>query len=295
MDYETFDLNEKRGTASLSVFELISENMKNYDKVKKEQTLEAERRLGTNFSTSYGVDENFNLDSLTSSVFKQRCLQKNMIPFSDELIEKFLTIGKYAVGTQFNENVRGKNIYGTILMADDNGKKLVFVLTISQATQFNEDKTNFSIKLDMLVSGKEWFQLARFDSAGAGHPNYISNGNIAKNFDDIEFAATPHLHINSEKAQILLSGAGNCEYLPANFIEELKISRNNSDPNFFKNCINMFLGFANIKTKVNKKIQDNYEYNKKENLFDDKDVVQVKRAEDFEISTENLVAAQLGE
>ena len=266
-DYEEFDLNEKRGTASLSVFEIIKENMKNFDKIRKFQIEETKKRLSVDFLENYNVDENFNLDSLTPSIFKQRCLQKNMIPFSDELIEKFLTIDKYAVGSQFNENVRGKNVYGTILMADDNGKKLIFDLTISQATQYNEDKTNFSIKLDMLVSGKEWFQLARFDSAGAGHPNYFSNGKLVENFDDIEFAATPHLHINSEKTQILLGDTGNYEYLPANFIEELKISRNNSDPSFFKNCIDMFLGFANIKTKINKKIQGNYDYNKKESLF----------------------------
>ena len=271
-EYE-FNINDKRGSASKDILVEIRQNKKKYSEIKNRLCNETNERLGVDFKTEYFLPADFNSDVLTESVFKTRCLQKHFIPFSNEQIEKFITMSKRAVGNHFNANFKGKNIFGSFLLGEENGKNIIYALTIVKGTQHNENLRDFSIKLDMLVAGKEWFSLARFDSIGAGHPNYFSGEKVAHSLNLVEFAKTPHLHINSEETQVLFSTRSNCEYTPAKEIVELRELRNSGDKSYFKKCLESFLNISNIKSKINKNLLDCSEYNKENSLFDSQDVL----------------------
>ena len=268
----SFNISSKKGTASNSTLNNYLQNEKGYDSRKDKSIRFANQTIGKNFLTNFGSSEKTDVSGFPESLFRRRCVQDFSMPFSNEQIEKFVQAPKYVFGKPYNENVRGKNIYACFMYSNVDNQDVVFMFQIVKGTQDNEKNIDFSIKLDMLVSGKAWFVISRLDSIGAGHPNYIVNGKVAKNVKQVEFAQTPHIHINSEEVQVIACDK-NCEYTTAKEVPALKALRSRANPTYFKACMDTFAEFFNVKTKINKKIGDSYSYDKYNDLFDKDDVI----------------------
>ena len=240
----------KKSTAGISdsTVKLVKSNAENYEEIKNEQISYANHVLGTHdFTKEYGLPENYDFSKLHDGVFTDMHLQQVFMPFSDEQIEYFTALPKKVINAPFVINQKGKTVYGVYLVADDNGKKVLFALSISKGNQDNTKLTDFKLKLDMQVAGKEWLQLTRYDSIGFDHPNYVTydeDGNwvVPSSKSEVGKAPTPHLHYQSEAGQILVSGDSKrgCDYTLAETIPELASLRG-SDPEYFKKCVNYFL------------------------------------------------------
>lgn len=275
-----FDKNTKQGTASKKSIVKLRQAYRFYDKIKSSLIKDARDKIGTDFLTDYAASDDFDFSTIDLSSLK-RVQQKIFMPFSDEQFKKFIEMEKKPIMQPFNANVRGKHVYTVLLAGNENGKCNIFSLNFSIGTQDNENYTDFSIKLDMLVSGKEWLQLARFDSIGAGHPNYIVDGKIAHSASFVPSIPTPHLHTNSEMTQVLFSECSNMSYMPAQHISELLRLRNNTDPEYFKKCVLAFLEIAGVKAKINQKVDKNFHFDKNISLFDTSDFSTAKTAQEF--------------
>lgn len=269
----SFNISSKKGTASNSTLNKYQQNEKGYNSRKESSIRFANQMIGKDFLTNFGSPEKLDVSNFPESLFRIRCPQDFSMPFSNEQIEKFVQAPKYVFGKPFINNVRGKNVYARFMYSNIDNQNVVFMFQIVKGTQDNEKNIDFSIKLDMLVSGNEWFVISRLDSIGAGHPNYIVNGKVAKNIKQVEFAQTPHIHINSEEVQVIACDK-NCEYTTAREVPALKTLRSRANPTYFKSCMDTFSEFFNIKTKINKKICENYDYDKYNDLFDSTDVIQ---------------------
>lgn len=277
---ESFDKNKKRGSASTDCLIKLRKAKRFYDKIKSSLTEQAQEKIGTDFLKNYAVPDDFDFSSIDLPSLK-RVQQRIFLPFSDETFRKFIEMEKVPVMQPYNANVRGRHNYTVLLAGKENGKCNIFSLNFSIGTQDNENFTDFSIKLDMLVSGKQWLQLARFDSIGAGHPNYFVDGKIASSAGKVDFAMTPHLHTNSEMTQVLFSECSEMGYMPAQHIPELLSLRNESNPEYFKRCTESFLEFAGVKYKINKKVSKDFHFDKKISLFDESSFAPEKTAAEF--------------
>ena len=269
-------------------YRIVKNNAPNYEAIKARQIEEANKVLGTrDFTREYGVSDNFEIAKLDDKVFTSRGSQVTFMPFSNKQIEHFMTMKKQVVNAPFTGNSKGKNYYGTYLVGDDNGKKVVFALTIRRGTQDNEDQKDFSIKIDMLVAGKQWMQIARYDSIGFAHPNYIipgANGKLVvpENPSQITKAATPHLHHQTEEGQVLFDGC-DCDYTVAEHVPEMAVLRDR-DPQYFKKSIEYFLGAGGVQTKLNEaKLSRNYDnIGRHVQLFDPADVKNIRRVSELD-------------
>ena len=229
----------------------------------------AKNKFGKNFFENFYLPKDFDLSTLSQDVFITRQNQKTIIPFSDELFKTFITMPKKPFSEIFQQNYKGKHITGIFLAGKHNGHNIVFALTISRVLQYN-DYLNFCIKLDMNIMGKEWVQLLRFDSVGHPHPNYVKDGKIVTNKDEVELIPTPHLHVANQTDQILM-------LLDFNYMSARKVDFNyenfrSDDKNLFKLSFDYFKKIANIDIKVNSKIIDDYHYNFNNPLFDYDDI-----------------------
>lgn len=267
----SFNISTKNGTASSNTIYKFVENEKGYRSRKERAIRFANQTIGKDFLTEYGCPKNFDASKIGEKTYEQRCLQQIAMPFSNEKISEFVNTPKYVFGKPFYGKIRGKNVYACNMYAKNGDQDLVFLLQIISGTQENAN-IDFSIKLDMLVSGKEWFALARLDSIGANHPNYIVGGKVMPNPKQVEFAPTPHIHLNSEEVQVIACDK-NCEYTTAFFVPELKAERSSHNPYYFKSCMNVVSEFLNIKTPINKKIEKDYKFGKYDDLFEPSEVI----------------------
>lgn len=293
----SFNISSKKGTASNATLNKYLQNERGYKSRKDSSISFANQMIGKNFLANFGCSEKFDVSGFPEFLFRQRCPQNFSMPFTNDQIEKFVQAPKYVFGKPFNQNIRGKNVYACFMYSNVDNQNLVFMFQIVKGTQDNEKNIDFSLKLDMLVSGKEWFMISRLDSIGAGHPNYIVNGKVAKNVKQVEFAQTPHIHINSEEVQVIACDK-NCEYTTAREVPALRKLRSRANPTYFKSCMDTFAEFFNIKTKINGKINENYAYDKYNNLFDNDDVIASsivgkarERVEEKELAQANQIEA----
>lgn len=162
----------------------------------------------------YWITRDYDLQGLlnTDDIFRvgARGPQKTPMPFSDELFEKFRKMPNKKIirapkrlsniNKLRNEN---KLIYGTYFMAKDFCRPVIFAFTIVKNGDTKYANTDFILKLDMLVAGKEWLPLLRFDSLGSDHPNYIVDGKVVRDSDNVERISGPHIHLNNSATQVL--------------------------------------------------------------------------------------------
>ena len=268
----SFNISSKKGTASSATLNKYLQNERGYDSRKDRAIRFANQVLGKDFLTGFGSSDKTDVSGFPESLYRRRCVQDFAMPFSNEQIEKFVQAPKYVFGSPYNQNVRGKNVYACFMYSNIDNQNVVFMFQIVKGTQDNDKNIDFSIKLDMLVDNKAWFVISRLDSIGAGHPNYIVNGKVAQNVKQVEFAQSPHIHINTEETQVIACDK-DCEYTTAREVPALRALRSRANPTYFKACMDTFSEFFNIKTKINKKIGDNYCYDKFNDLFDKDDVI----------------------
>ena len=253
---------------------MFQENQNNYNNLKWELISQAKKILGDDFLHNYYLPKNFDLHSLNDEHFRSRTSQEISMPFKNDVFKKFLKMKKFAINDVYMFNQKSKNIHGVYLIGKENGESVLFCLTIVKNIE-EDDFLDFTIKLDVCIKGKQWLNVIRLDSFGPAHPNYIVDGKVVENEEDITFAKTPHMHINSQEVQVISNK--NLDYSPAVHLNKINsLNKSCQDENIFKNCFKMFLHYANIDFIVNKKIEKDYKYSFKNVLFDYNKIKYVK-------------------
>ena len=159
------------------------------------------KALGFNFLNDYGLPNNFNLkDSKLADVLRgERDLQEQPMPFTDQMFESFMHSKKMPINsfiiTESNTG-SAKKTYNQLFISKHDDKDCLFRLAITYHPKYIGD---FSISMTMLVGGKDWLPLYRYDSDGGDHSNWIKDGEVLTNPEIIK---TPHLHINNQKTQV---------------------------------------------------------------------------------------------
>lgn len=235
---------------------------------------EASSVLGEDFLLNYHLPQDFDFSQLNEIFFTERNPQTLALPFDDEVFNKFLTIEKQII----NLPIMQKDVHGAFLVANDNGKPIVFALSIVKKTEID-----LNIKLDVLVGGKTWLPLCRLDTFGPSHPNYFNSDKV---LDVPQRAPTPHLHINNQLTQILCYD--DLDYTTANYLLSLAYENNQeNDSPLIKRAINYFFEATNINAPINEKIIDSYDYDSTNPLFD---YTKISFAEfGFELYDDNLL------
>ena len=245
---------------------MFQENQSNYNDLKSDLIRQAKVVLGDDFLTNYYLPKNFNLYSLNDEHFRSRTSQELSMPFCNDIFSRFLKMKKYAINDVYMFNQKSKNIHGVYLIGKENGKNVLFCLTIVKNIA-EDDFLDFTIKLDVCIKGKQWLNVIRLDSFGPSHPNYIINGKVVDMEEEVTFAKTPHLHRNSEEVQVIANK--NLDYSPAMELNNINfLNKSSEDSSIFKSCFNMFLNYSNIDFIINKKIDKDYKYSFKNVLFD---------------------------
>ena len=155
----------------------------------------------------YWVTREFDQKALLASqdIFKVGAggPQNIPMPFPDKYFEKFRAMPKKRIGEPIMINSGSKLVHGTYLEGRDCGRPVIFAFSIAKNKNTKFADQDFNIKLDMLVAGKEWLPLVRFDGCDMPHPNYIVNGKVVKDVDHIERTSTSHIHLNNNATQVL--------------------------------------------------------------------------------------------
>lgn len=167
----------------------------------------------------YGIDLNkyyledpceFDYDKLSNSRhFESRHAQNIPMPFKMEEVIRLAKLPKHRINRIESIYENGKNGFGTFLLAREGDKFTLFSFSLVADSQENAKYTNFHVKLDICVGGKEWMPLIRYDSSGQKHPNYIVNNKVVKNESDVEFVRPPHIHVVDEYSQLYAANLSN--------------------------------------------------------------------------------------
>ena len=232
------------------ILETMRTNARNYDERKRqlEEKLYVERGIKLD---SFGVDKDFPYDELGAS--EKRFLQGSSgssnysMPFSDAQIDKFLSCKKARFGSPKLVSNKGKHIHGMYLYADIDGQDTVFAFSVVRNAKEAYAYKSFTMKLDVLVAGKEWYEIVRLDSCNEDHPNYIeldpdSNSYKVASENNLEYIqeGTPHVHKNSEFVRVV---ADTVSYTPATPAPDRILSQLNSNDNsFFSSALDFMLG-----------------------------------------------------
>lgn len=265
-DYEEFDASLKNGKGSKKVLELAQQNNENYAKLKDSLLKQANENLNLDILNDYHLDSYFEFSNLDGSHFLKRMEQSCPLPYPNSMIKKFIKMEKTPINMPFITNSRGKNIFGVYMIGKENGKPILFSLSIIKGTEDNKDNIDFCIKVDMSISGKTWLPLLRLDSIGPEHPNYIIGNKLIQDLNDLKKIKTPHIHITNEQTQIILHDK--LDYTSAEYLCFLDKSKSSNDKTFFKKSIDFVFEIANINAKINEKLKSDYNYNFNDCLLD---------------------------
>lgn len=261
----------------------FKKNEKNFKNRLKHFLKESFAVLGDDYLTNFYLENNFNLLSLTDEHIAKWKDQQIHMPFSNATIDKLIQTKKIGFNHIYNFNKNGKNILGLYLIGKDEntGKKILYSLIVIKNLQ-NKDNLDFSIKLDFCVKGKKWFPLIRLDTLGNPHLNYLKDGKVATSLKEIGVAITPHLHKNSFETQVIFD---KLDYTLAEHVKSLNFENfNSNDKNIFKESMLYFLNYANIELPLNKKIENTFNYDFVNPLWDYEKLQQIKRPEQLQIN-----------
>lgn len=249
----------------MKTLEQYKENEKNFYQIKNRLIYNIQSKYGDKFFSEYWLPEDFDIKKLDEKTFETSYTQNMPLPFSNRLINLFISMPKKPYNDVYSFNKRGKNVTGTYLYSKHNGKPIVFAFSIIKNCAYN-DFLDFSIKLDVFIGGKEWLNLLRFDSLGAPHPCYFQGKKVYENESDIIYAKAPHIHKNSFENQVL--SCDNLDYTPA---KEVNLNYQNlfsNDKSIFKSSFIYFCKNANIKVPINENIIDDYHFSYNKPLYD---------------------------
>lgn len=186
----------------------------------------------------YGLEDpyDFDYEGLSNSrYFESRHSQNVPIPFPVNEVVRLVKLPKHRINSIEPIYANGKNGFGTFLLSKEGDKFTLFAFSLVADAQENAKYTNFQVKLDICVGGKEWMPLVRYDSSGEKHPNYIANNTVVKNESDVEFVRPPHIHMVDEYSQLYAANldnnlqAFNAEHPMA---KDLFLNIRNNNPSF---------------------------------------------------------------
>ena len=201
----------------------------------------------------YWIGRDFDIDKLTSStdIFEVGASgpQTIPLPFSDKMFQSFREMPKKPISYPITINNRNNIVHGIYLMGKDSGgRRVIFAFSIAKDQRDKYAYKNFNIKLDMLVAGKEWLPLVRFDGLSPAHPNYIVDGKVVADEDCIEMVAGPHIHLTDQATQLYTD---DLSYSIAHEVPPriAKLSQNNTQE-FFQAAVNYTLSKCGLSKKI---------------------------------------------
>lgn len=182
----------------------MKKNEKNYD-ARKISLINLAKQKGVDIE-KYWIDSSFDFDKLfhNEEVFRSGDIQNIAIPFSNDMFCRLISMDKKRIGKSIMLKNKAKMVHGIYLMGGSKNRPVIFALSVVRNASEKLKYVDFSIKLDMLVSGKEWLPLCRVDSVGLSHPNYIDrNHRVVSDMSRVRNIEGPHVHINTEQTQVL--------------------------------------------------------------------------------------------
>lgn len=226
-------------------YSAILKNNNKYNNIKIKLLKTACKKLNCNVFKEFDLPQTFNYECLTADYFNKTYTQTMSVPLTDNVFKMLTNLPKKAINTPFVFNSKDKHITGQYLLGNYNNKPVLYALSIIQNEK--QSTTEFNIKLDVCVNGKEWIQLARFDSSGAPHPNYYDENSYAENSNEINYVPAPHMHYCIQRSQVL--NGTKFDYMPAKHIEIEKLQNNNLS--MIENSMKYFLDYTNIQEELN--------------------------------------------
>lgn len=239
----------------------ILKNRKKFNKIKLKRLITVCEKYGDNILKEYSLSNDFDYNRLSGDYFEKTYTQNTAIPLTDTAFKNLINLPKKAINTPFVFNSDDKHITGQYLLGSLSSKPVLYALSFVQDKK--NPTTEFNLKLDACINGKDWIQLIRFDSAGEPHPNLYDENTFAKDMSEVTYVPAPHIHYCIQRSQIL-NGA-KFDYMPAKHIEIEKLHSNNAS--MFENSINYFLKYANVQENINLKNLNNYNYS--DYIFED--------------------------
>lgn len=238
--------------AKTKMLSVVKDRAKNYNKLLKSYRKDSNFLLGDHLNCALNIPEDFDFSKLDGEFFKQKNPQGFSLPLSNQTFEKLRKLPKRAINSYFVENNNGKEIFGQYLVGVINKKPILYAFSI---VIDEKDTDKFSIKLDACIRGQDWINLTRFDSKGPPHPNYITkDGSVVTSIDKLQMCPTPHLHINSQEAQVIFGDS--LDYSTAVHIPREKICETENSNEFLINSVQYFMESINLQETFNTKLFD---------------------------------------
>ena len=258
--------------------ETLNKRNEQYNELKKSLIDAAQKQYGADIFSNIALPKGFELNKLGQDHFADRYYQTTALPYNDKQFTKMVSSPKVFINTPFMLNKKGKNIFGAYMLGKDNkNKPVLYALTVIRDPKF---KNKFSIKLDVCPQGKVWLDVARLDSEGPSHPNFFIGGKLAKCDSEVEFSPTPHLHKQSEQAQVLFHD--DLTYTTSTDLSSvIDLNKSYKDNTFFRNCFDWFIEKTNIDVKLNKNLTGDYDYSFGNPLVDYDSISYVDTPENF--------------
>ena len=208
----------------------------------------------------YWVTRDFDIEELVQSedIFRvgARGPQKTAMPFSDKSFDTFRGMKKKAIGAPIMINNGAKIVHGTYLMGKASGRPVIFAFSIAKDKNERYAYKNFNIKLDMLVAGKEWLPLVRFDGLDNPHPNYIVDGKVVPDTEHIETTSSCHIHLNNSAVQVLSNDLSYTTAVDAP--KRIASKAKGNDQEFFKSALDYTLSMCGMTKEMLR--SDNKDY-----------------------------------
>ena len=229
--------------------EQMQENALHFD----ERQTELKEYMIANGLDKYWVTRSFDMESLleSESIFKvgAKGPQRVAMPFSDKSFEKFRELPKKKIGKPFMLNNGAKLVHGTYLIGKDAGRPVIYAFSIAKNPKNKYANADFNIKLDMLVAGKEWLPLVRFDACNNSHPNLIVDGKVVQDTEHIQNTSPTHIHLNNNATQVLTTDLSYTTAIdaPSHITDKLK-SENSQD--FFKSALDYTLSICGMSREM---------------------------------------------
>lgn len=269
--------NNKLGDKKFEYVAMLK-NERKYENVKIKLIKMVCRKYGQQVFSDFSLPDNFDFCTLNEEYFNKTYIQNMSIPLSTNNFKLLTSLPKKAINVPYIFNSKNKHITGQYLLGALNGKPVLYAFSIVQDQKHKTDE--FNLKLDVCVNGKEWVQLARFDSCGAPHPNFYDENSFAQNVNELTYIPTPHLHYCIQQSQIL--NGTKFDYMPAKHIDKELLTKDNKT--MLENSLKLFLKSVNIVDDLDYNAIIYNSYNSfvfKDNCNDDRFVDSVATAKIF--------------
>ena len=161
----------------------------------------------------YWIKDDKLLDNLGSlNYFSTTHKQRIPLPYNSKQIREFIKMPKNRIGSVEYCHNRDREVMGAFFVSAGDGgdKNSLFAFSIVCNDDPTLKYTNFNIKLDMCIDGKEWLPLMRFDSSGEeDHKCFFVDGKPVSKVEDMQQIDPPHLHLTEDFAQLYGCNLGN--------------------------------------------------------------------------------------